>query len=113
MMAKEKPRETQDDEMEDVSKSNEIQLLDCFAEFKQTETLDEDNKWYCNKCAEFVQATKSLEIFRVPKILVISLKRFKTSRSRYGFGTGGQKLDTLVEFPLEGLDLSSFVKSKA
>ena len=34
MMAKEKPKETQDDEMEDVSKSNEIQLLDCFAEFK-------------------------------------------------------------------------------
>ena len=25
-------------------------LTDCFEDFKQTETLDEDNKWYCNKC---------------------------------------------------------------
>lgn len=51
-----------------------------------------------------------MEIYRVPRILIISLKRFKTSRSRYGFG-GGQKIDTLVEFPLDGLDLSPFVLS--
>lgn len=71
--------------------------------------MDEENKWYCNKCKDFVQATKSLEIYRLPKILVISLKRFKTSRSRYGYGMGGQKIDTFVEFPLEGLDLKPFV----
>lgn len=78
-------------------------------EFKQSEVLDEDNKWYCNKCKDFVQATKSLEIYRIPKILVVSLKRFKTSRSKYGWGSGGQKLDTLVEFPLEGLNMSQYV----
>ena len=49
-----------------------------------------------------------MEIYRVPRILIISLKRFKTSRNRYGFG-GGAKIDTLVEFPLEGLDLRPFV----
>lgn len=27
-----------------------ISLKNCFSEFKQSETLDEDNKWYCNKC---------------------------------------------------------------
>jgi ubiquitin carboxyl-terminal hydrolase 4/11/15 len=72
-------------------------LTDCLKEFKQTELLDEDNKWYCNKCKDHVQATKTLEIFRVPRILVISLKRFKTSRSKYGYGgmgLSGQKLDT-------------------
>ena len=40
--------------------------------------------------------------------MIVSLKRFKTSRSRYGFG-GGQKIDTLVEFPLEGLDMRPYV----
>lgn len=40
--------------------------------------------------------------------MIISLKRFKTSRNKYGYG-GGSKIDTLVEFPLEGLDLSQFV----
>jgi ubiquitin C-terminal hydrolase len=49
-----------------------------------------------------------MEIYRVPQVLIISLKRFKTARNRYGFG-GGQKIDTLVEFPLEGLDLRPFV----
>ena len=44
--------------------------------------------------------------------MIISLKRFKTSRtSKYGFG-GGQKLDTLVDFPLEHLDMAPFVLSK-
>jgi ubiquitin carboxyl-terminal hydrolase 4/11/15 len=44
--------------------------------------------------------------------MIISLKRFKTSRSsKYGFG-GGQKLDTHVDFPLEGLDMAPFVLSK-
>lgn len=57
-----------------------------------------------------MQATKTLEIYRVPRIVIISLKRFKTTRNKYGFG-GGQKVDTLVEFPLEGLDLSPFVLS--
>ena len=79
-------------------------------DFKQSEILDEDNKWYCNKCQDFVQATKTLELYRVPKILIISLKRFKTSRNKYGFG-GGQKIDTLVEFPLEGLDMRPYVLS--
>ena len=54
-----------------------------------------------------MQATKTLELYRVPKVLIISLKRFKASKSRYGFG--GQKIDTLVDFPLEGLDMRPFV----
>lgn len=101
----------QDENMEG-EKSNEVQLDDCLQQFKQSETLDEDNKWYCNKCKDFVIATKSLEIYRIPKVLVVSLKRFKTSRSKYGWGSGGQKLDTLVEFPLEGLNLNQYVMSE-
>jgi ubiquitin C-terminal hydrolase len=98
-----------------VERNGDIMLTDCLKEFKQTELLDEDNKWYCNKCKDHVQATKTLEIFRVPRILVISLKRFKTSRSKYGYGgmgLSGQKLDTQVSFPLEGLDMTPFVLSE-
>ena len=111
MMAKPYVKEGQEEQEEDNKRSKDVQLVDCIKEFKQSEVLDEDNMWYCNICKDFVQATKSLEIYRIPRNLVISLKRFKTSRSRYGFGGGGQKIDTLVEFPLEGLDLSPFVLS--
>lgn len=77
------------------------------------ETLDEDNMWYCSTCKEHVQATKTLEIFKTPRIMIVSLKRFKSSKSKYGsMGFGGQKLDTLVDYPLEGLDMKPFVLSK-
>lgn len=100
--------ETNGEENKSNNGQKNIQLTQCLQEFKQSETLDEDNKWYCNKCQEHVQATKTLELYRVPKVLIISFKRFKTSRNRYGMG-GGQKIDTHVDFPLEGLDMRPFV----
>ncbi len=55
----------------------------------------------------FNQAMKKFDLWSVPQILVIHLKRFLYSKwSR-------EKLGTLVEFPVEGLDLSSFVLSKS
>ena len=66
--------------------------------------------WYCKKCTEHVQATKLLEIYKVPRILIISLKRFKTGKNKYSMGS--QKLDTLVNFPLEGLDMAPYVLSQ-
>ena len=77
-----------------TSSEDSIKLTDCLREFKQLETLDEENMWYCSKCKEHVQATKTLEIFKVPRVLIISLKRFKTSKSKYGGFESGQKLDT-------------------
>lgn len=74
-----------------------------------TETLDEDNKWYCNVCKKHVIATKTMEVFRVPPILIITLKRFKIGRSRFGWSSSGTKLDTLVDFPLNGLDMRDYV----
>lgn len=57
-----------------------ITMQDCFQEFRKEEILDQDNKWYCNKCKEHVQATKQLEIYKAPPILIINLKRFKQSK---------------------------------
>lgn len=90
-------------------RSGNVQLSDCLGEFKVTETLDEDNKWYCSKCKDHVIANKTLELYRTPPILIITLKRFKTGRSKYGFGVGGSKLETQVDFPLDGLDMGDYV----
>ena len=57
-----------------------------------------------------------MEIHQVPRILIITLKRFKTSKNKYsmggmdfgGFG-GGEKMMVPVEFPLSGLDLTPYV----
>ena len=39
---------------DDTPSSQPLSIEDCFDEFKKPELLDEDNKWYCNKCKEHV-----------------------------------------------------------
>ena len=51
------------------------------------------------KCKKHQAATKKLEIYKVPDILVICIKRFGSSRRL------SDKLDNLVNFPIDGLDL--------
>ena len=108
MNAKAWERLDADGEKEKDAMFGAVKLTDCLSEFKLTETLDEDNKWYCSQCKEHVIATKTMEVFRTPPIMVITLKRFKTGRSKYGFAVGAEKLQTVVDFPLEGLDMRDY-----
>ncbi|KAF2715927.1 UCH-domain-containing protein [Polychaeton citri CBS 116435] len=90
-------------------KRNGVTLDDCFAESSKREVLSEDNEWYCNRCKELRRATKTLEIWTAPDILVVHLKRFQ--------GGGGarsmrDKIDVMVNYPLEGLDLTDRVGLK-
>ena len=48
----------------------------CFKEYSNLETLGGDDQWYCNVCKEHRDITKKLELYRVPKIMCIHLKRF-------------------------------------
>lgn len=84
-------------------KKSGITLEDCFAETAKTEVLSEENAWYCNRCKELRRASKTLEIWTAPDILVVHLKRFGANR---GFR---DKVDILVDFPIEGLDISDRV----
>ncbi|KAJ2515348.1 hypothetical protein GGI11_003788 [Coemansia sp. RSA 2049] len=80
-----------------------ITLDDCFATSMQPEKLGEADAWYCSTCKKHQLATKTLDIWRAPEIVVVHLKRFKQSRSWH------DKLDTYVDFPVTGLDLTSRV----
>ena len=84
-----------------ASNSVGVTLDQCFETFVRPERLDENNKWYCNRCKEHVRAMKTMELWRLPNILVVHLKRFEFKNS-----SRRDKLDTLVNFPLEGLDMS-------
>ena len=70
---------------------------------------------YCNQCKDHVCAhTKSL-LWRLPQILIIQLKRFAYSKSygrysnSYYYEGNKKKISTLVEFPLENLDLRPYL----
>ncbi|XP_059520726.1 ubiquitin carboxyl-terminal hydrolase 4 isoform X2 [Myotis daubentonii] len=84
-------------------KRTAMALRDCIELFTTMETLGEHDPWYCPNCKRHQQATKKFDLWSLPKILVVHLKRF--SYSRYW----RDKLDTVVEFPVRGLNMSEFV----
>eukprot|EP00826_Nyctotherus_ovalis_P052571 TRINITY_DN6691_c0_g1_i6.p1 TRINITY_DN6691_c0_g1~~TRINITY_DN6691_c0_g1_i6.p1 ORF type:complete len:379 (+),score=71.81 TRINITY_DN6691_c0_g1_i6:48-1139(+) len=86
----------------------DISIYDCLNNFVKWETLDKDNFWYCPSCKLEVSAKKKLEFTRAPPILVLHLKRFKTN-SQDQF-TGSDRINTLIDFPLVGLDFSKYLK---
>ncbi|KAI0372717.1 cysteine proteinase [Pilatotrama ljubarskyi] len=80
-----------------------ITLQDCLDEFTKEEKLGEDDLWYCPSCKKHQQATKRFDLWKVPDVLVVHLKRFSNSRMLR------DKIDTFVDFPIEGLDLTDMV----
>eukprot|EP01116_Phalansterium_solitarium_P021569 TRINITY_DN6764_c0_g1_i2.p1 TRINITY_DN6764_c0_g1~~TRINITY_DN6764_c0_g1_i2.p1 ORF type:complete len:536 (-),score=227.09 TRINITY_DN6764_c0_g1_i2:174-1781(-) len=89
----------QDDESEAVT------LAQCIEQFTQQEKLGPDDPWYCSGCKEFQQATKKFDLWSLPPILIIHLKRF-SYKNRYF----RDKLETFIDYPLHDLDLSAYVK---
>lgn len=72
--------------------------------FVQEEILDEGNMYKCEKCNVLRKCKKKLSIFRFPEILVVHMKRF-----RYNNNNAREKINTDVNFPLLGLDLTPFL----
>eukprot|EP00850_Spirogloea_muscicola_P003312 SM000013S26481 [mRNA] locus=s13:674209:679222:+ [translate_table: standard] len=80
-----------------------INLYTCLEAFLREEPLGPDDMWYCPGCKEHRQASKKLDLWRLPEILVVHLKRFSYSRYLKN------KLDTFINFPIHRLDLSPYV----
>lgn len=83
-----------------------VSLYKCLEAFLKEEPLGPEDMWFCPGCKEHRQASKKLDLWRLPEILVIHLKRFSYSRFLKN------KLETYVDFPIENLDLSSYIAFK-
>ena len=81
-------------------KAASLRLESCLDLLGRPEQLEEGEEWYCPRCKEHVAAYKKLDLFELPEVLVIHLKRF-SSTGRFW----RDKLDAQVNFPLTGLDL--------
>jgi len=87
------------------ARSGEVSLTDCLDSFTKEEVMDGDEMPTCEKCKARRRCTKRYSLYRLPKILVVHLKRFsQTDRFK-------QKLSTTVTFPLTGLNLSRYTDS--
>lgn len=82
----------------------QLSIEDCLDEFTREEKLGEEDPWYCPQCKDFRQATKKFDLWKAPDILVVHLKRFSAGRGLR------DKIDTVVDFPIEGLDLTDRVE---
>ncbi|KAK3271733.1 hypothetical protein CYMTET_19939 [Cymbomonas tetramitiformis] len=88
-----------------VDDQDDVNLQQCIEGFLREEPLGPEDMWFCPRCKEDQQALKKLELWRMPQVLVVHLKRFSYSR------VWRDKLDTKVDFPFEDLDLSTYVKN--
>jgi len=95
-----------------LAKEQHIAIYNCFEQFSAREKLSENDLWYCPTCKDHVQAFKRIEIFRAPPILILHLKRFKITGSILSFHQISERLDSLVSYPLENLNLREFVREK-
>uniref|UniRef100_A0A8C7GQJ1 Ubiquitin carboxyl-terminal hydrolase n=1 Tax=Oncorhynchus kisutch TaxID=8019 RepID=A0A8C7GQJ1_ONCKI len=92
--------------MEVPHQQTTVQLQECIELFTTVETLEEENPWYCPMCKKHQLATKKLDLWSLPEVLIIHLKRFSyTKYSR-------EKLDIIVDFPLRHLDFSGCLLRK-
>lgn len=87
-----------------------ISIYDCLSWFSSEETLTGNDKWYCSRCKNHVNALKKMELYRTPEFLIIHLKRFSHQRQSF---FSSRKIAELVNFPVEGLDLSEYVLSNS
>ncbi|KAF1801412.1 hypothetical protein V8B55DRAFT_1565843 [Mucor lusitanicus] len=82
-----------------------VSIYQCLDYFVKEEILDHDDAWQCPKCKTLRRASKSLTLSKLPDVLLIHLKRFSFD------GPFKDKLETIVESPMSGLDLSRYVPS--
>jgi ubiquitin carboxyl-terminal hydrolase 8 len=76
-------------------------LYESFDMFTKVEHLEGDNAWFNESTGQKEDIKKRITFWNFPKILVIALKRFSPD--------GTQKLNSMIQFPLENLDLSKYV----
>ncbi|KAF0030345.1 hypothetical protein F2P81_017076 [Scophthalmus maximus] len=80
-----------------------ISLDSCLKAFTSEEELGEDELYYCSKCKTHRLATKKLDLWRLPPILIVHLKRFQFVNGRW------IKSQKIVKFPRGNFDPSAFL----
>jgi len=100
---------TQDDSWNGkiAPKKQTITLAECLKLYTSQEKLGADDAWYCPTCQKHQQATKKFDLWCLPEVLIIHLKRF--SYNRYW----RDKIDTVIDFPIRGLDMTQYVINTA
>ena len=86
-----------------------LSIYDCLDKYIEREQLADTETVYCNRCKEMLAPIKKMDIWSAPDILIIHLKRFQFITGQYQLVLR-EKINDVVEFPIEGLDLTAYVQ---
>lgn len=85
-------------------------LFECLSRFTEPEVLGPSSKLDCRRCGRKEEAMKQMSIRSLPSIVSFHFKRFEQSFVKIRRNEM-VKVDTAVEFPVDGLDLGPFQTS--
>ena len=94
------------------SGSDVVTLYDCLRLFFSRTPLTGNEQAYCSRCKTHQDAERQLHITNAPRYICVDLKRFRHDGQNADMMQrmmGGMKINTLIDFPLDGLDFSEFV----
>ena len=95
--------EKNEEEKEEEEIYHKPNLVECIKYFCEEEQLKIGNEWYCNKCKEHLLAKKKLDLFYLPKILIINFKRFIKESSHW------EKNDEDIDFPINNFNMKDLI----
>jgi ubiquitin C-terminal hydrolase len=81
--------------------SEPVHVHHLLKDYTSETVLDDDEKWYCEKCNQRVKAISKISIWRLPPYLILSL-------GRYQYAPALHKRNTKINYPLENLDMTPF-----
>lgn len=83
-------------------KENSVSLQQCLSFTCTEKILSEGNSWFCPLCKEEVESSTKMTLYRIPRILLIHLKRFNETAYL------PTKNDKLVDFPVKSMKFECF-----
>ena len=75
---------------------NATNINDCLELFTKEEIMDKDNMINCDFCGRRNKSIKQTKLWKLPKILIIQLKRFRVNN----YGVITQKISNKIEYPI-------------
>lgn len=83
------------------------QVTDAISKYSEEESLTGDDQWHCERCRMKVDATKKIDLWKLPPVLCLHLKRFEFDSKTSEF----VKTENRLSMKLSLLDLQEFCSS--
>lgn len=81
-----------------------IPLAKCMDALMREEAISLEDHWVCERCGVPREGSRLSAIWRLPDLVMVQMKRFQYLENQHK-----QKVRSLVDFPLKGLDFSKWM----